>query len=271
MLEENKQEKKDIVLKTDFFTERFKEKELNAFNSGKKLTFVFSILTGMLLLLLIYLSLDISNIYHIAVKNNHYLSEKDIIALSGLKPNNKFYFFLPSSIESKISESTFIDSCKVERKDGNLVVIQVEEKKIIGYTFKEDKNVFIFDDDSRVDVSKENLYIISKVPLISGFSDEEIILLEKNLVDCDYQILNEVSDIINYPSLKYQNVEIIMRDGNYIFTSPYGLKVLNKYYSIEGSYKQDKQICYYYEDISGNAYTSACPWNIENSEPKEAE
>lgn len=271
MLEDNKQEKKDIVLKTDFFTERFKEKELITFNKGKKITFLFAIISGFLLITLIYLSSDISNIYHISVMNNHYLNKEDIISLSGLKLDDKYYMFLPSSIETKINESDFIESCKVERKNKNLVVITVNEKKIIGYSFKEDKNIFVFEDDSKTEVNKDNLYVIAKVPLISGFSDEEIVLLEKNLSECDYSILNEVSDIINYPSLKYQNVEIIMRDGNYIFTSPYGLKVLNKYYSIEGSYKQDKQICYYYEDISGNAYTSACPWNIPNEEIKEAE
>lgn len=252
--------KKDIVVKTDFFIDRVKNRRIANFIKGKKITFVVGILLGFLLVLTVYLSLDISNIYHINVKGNYYLSDEEIIDLTNLNTNKKFYLFTNKSIENKVSKSDFINECKVEKLNGNLVLITVKEKKIVGYTYTSDKNVFVLEDNETIDITKDNIHIINKVPLISGFNEEELILLEKNLSKCDEKIINEISDIVNYPKLKYQSVELIMRDGNYIFTSYYGLDILNKYYSIESSYSQNKKTCYYFEDISGNAYSSACPW-----------
>ena len=132
-----------------------------------------------------------------------------------------------------------------------------------------DHGFFILEDGNRIEMTNDNIHIISNVPLISGFNDEELSLIAKNFADCDYLIINEISEIHKYPELKYQDVELVMRDGNYIFTSVYGLNILNHYYDIESSYMSVENSCYYFEDISGNAYTSACPWvpKVEEVKP----
>ena len=112
------------------------------------------------------------------------------------------------------------------------------------------------------------MYLITMAPIIEGFQKDDLILLEKNLAKCEPQIINEISEIHFFPEIKYQNVELIMRDGNYIFSSAYGLEILAHYHDIVSSYVQDAKSCYYFEDISGNAYTSACPWQKQEEENK---
>ena len=131
--------------------------------------------------------------------------------------------------------------------------------------------VLVLETDERIPLNGDNLYLITKVPFLEGCTIEDVILIEKNMADCDYRIINEISEIHFYPQLKYQNLELIMRDGNYIFTSPYGLKILNHYFDMRSSHSSAEEGCYYFEDISGNAYTSACPWEESEETIQEEE
>ena len=218
-----------------------------------------------------YFLSDISNVKTIEVSGNVYIKDEDIIALSELSNDSKYLLSFTNSIEDKITSHELIKSCTVEKLEDRLLKINVVEKKIIGYAYENNENVLILDDDSRMALDKSNLYLIEKVPLIEGFSKEDIVLIIKELDDVDYKMINEISEIHCFPVLKYQNVELIMRDGNYIFTSAYGLNLLNKYYDIDSSVSTQRNNCYYFEDISGNAYMSACPWEkvIEEEKAKE--
>ena len=207
-----------------------------------------------------YFISDISNVKTIEVKGNIYIKDEDIIELSEISNDSKYLLSIPSTIENKIVSHSLIKYCEVEKLEDCLIRINVVEKKIIGYAYENNENVLILDDDSRMPLDKSNLYLIEKVPLIEGFSKEDIVLIIKELDDVDYKMINEISEIHFFPALKYQNVEMIMRDGNYVFTSAYGLNLLNKYYDIDSSVSTQRNNCYYFEDISGNAYMSACPW-----------
>ena len=202
------------------------------------------------------------------MEGNRYLRQEDIIERSGLSLQDRFVLTIPSLIEKRILEDPLIADCKVRRLDGRLVSIRITEKKIIGYLLEEGQSVLLLDTDERIPIEKDNLYLIGKAPIIEGFGNEDLLLLEKNFAQCDDQIINEISEIHNYPLLKYQYVELVMRDGNFIFTSPYGLYMLNHYFDIESSYIREDQRCYYFEDISGNAYTSACPWEPKEEKPE---
>ena len=254
------EEKKKILDTNDFLNRRRQNKIISEKEKNKRRYLILSVFLSLLIIASIYFLSKQSNIYRIVVEGNNYLSEKDILDLSGITTDNKFLFTIPMSIEKKVETNPIIKDCDVRLLDGRLVKIVVEEKKLIGYTYENNQSVLVCDDDERIELDKKNLYIINKVPLIEGFTSEELILLEKELDSCDYSIINEISEIHYYPELKYQYVQVIMRDGNYIFTSPYGLKLLNKYYDMESSYARSDFNCYYFEDISGNAYTSACPW-----------
>lgn len=263
-------EKKKILENNDFLNERKNAKILSKYDKAKRRNLILSVLIGLIIIGTLYLVLDVSNIKGISIDGNIYLKSEDIINLSGITTENKYIFTSPSKVEENVKTNPLIDTCNVEKLDNQTIQITVCEKKPIGYTFEENENVLILSDDSRLKLTKANLYLIEKVPLIEGFNKDKLILIEKNLVDVDYKMINEISEMHYFPALKFQDHEIIMRDGNYIFTSVYGLNLLNRYYDVVSSYDSSGFKCYYIEDISGNAYTSACPWQpVEEEEKKD--
>ena len=252
----------NLLHKNVLFNLRKRKKEQSRYDKARQRVFVVSIILGLFIIGLIYFLSDISSIYRITVQGNKYLKDEDILKMSELSNDDKYLLILPLTVENRIKENPLINNCEVKRLDNRLVQINVEEKKAIAYMENKDGYELILQDNERIMLDKDS-YLINYVPLISGFKDDEIILIENNLESCDYSIINEISEIRSYPDLKYQNVQLIMRDGNNIFTSVYGLKILNHYHNIQSSYVANRQICYYFEDISGNAYSSACPWEIK--------
>lgn len=261
----NKDSKK-ILEKNEFLNERKNVRLLDGFERSKRRLLILSVFVCIAIIAAIYLLTDVSNVKAISVKGNLYLKDEDIVALSELNTDSKYIFVNADTIESRIKTNLMIDECDVVKTDTQTIEISVSEKKAIGYALEGGENVLILSDDSRIILDKNNLYLIQFVPIIEGFSKDELILIEKNLNDVDYKMINEISEIHKYPLLKFQDHELIMRDGNYIFTSVYGLNRVKRYYEMVNSFANESNTCYYIEDISGNAYTSACPW-----EPKPIE
>ena len=253
-------DKKKILEKNTFLNERKNAKILSKYDKAKRRNLILSVFICLIIIGTLYLVFDVSNIKGIRIENNIYLKNEDILKLSGISTNDKYIFTNSKKVENSILTNPLIEKCSVKKMDDQTIKISIKEKKIIGYSFEDNENVLILDDDSRLILNKDNLYLIENAPIIEGFSKDKVILIEKNLVDIDYKMINEISEIHYYPQLKFQDHEIIMRDGNYVFTSVYGLKLLSKYYNVVSSYDSQGYKCYYIEDISGNFLTYACPW-----------
>jgi len=255
------EEKKQIIDSAQFFKER-KNARINAkFVKGKNRFFVLSVFLSMLIIGLIYFALDVSNIYTITVTGNINLKAEDIIEISGLSEDSKYILTIFKNTAKKVKSNPVIESCSINLLDGNVVNIHVVEKTLIGYTYEGLNYELVLDNDERITIENNNLYLINGLPFIYGFDTDKLISLEKQLCNLKYSLLDEISEIRYYPDLKYQYVEVIMRDGNYIFSSIEGLTLLNKYYDIKSGYGLNKNCCFYFEDISGNCYISSCPWN----------
>ena len=254
------EEKQEILEKNTFLNDRKIAKENDKLKKVKRKYLILSVFLCIVIISAIYLASSISNVKGIIVEGNLYLTSENVIEDSNLKLENKFVFVSTNGVANNLLKNPLIEKCEVVKQEDQTIKIVVKEKKIIGYAFEEGNNVLILSDNSRVNIDKSNLYLIGFVPLIEGFSSDQIILIEKNLVDVDYRMINEISEIHYYRDQKFLDHEVIMRDGNYVFTSVYGLNLLNSYYSMVTSSESDKKNCYYIEDISGNAYMSACPW-----------
>ena len=253
-------DKEKLLQKNTLFTIRRNQRQTSAYEKARNTYFVLSILLCLFLIAGIYFISGASNIYRIAVTGEHYLKKEDIIELSGLSRNSKYLLAIPMQIENRIKKDPMIKDVKVRRLEGRLVQIEVEEKKVIGYTPENGLNVLLLEDGEKVGIGKERMYLIAYGPFIEGFDEEGKNKLCKQLAKCESKIIEQISEIHHFPQLKYQDVEVIMRDGNYVFTSVYGMEILNHYFDMESSIVTSKNHCYYFEDISGNAYTSACPW-----------
>ncbi|MBQ0036161.1 MAG: FtsQ-type POTRA domain-containing protein [Firmicutes bacterium] len=265
MLDE--QEKK-MIDNIPFVHERKQQKDNYQFNKIKRRYFILSIFLSLAVIAAVYLLSNRSNVFSISVNGNYYLSDDDIISTSELSTSSKYLFVFPSIVEKRILSNPLVEECEVSLLDNNLVSIDIREKKIVGYIFEDSNYQILTIDNDKIELTTDNAYLINKIPLIEGFIEDDLILIEKQMENLDSDLINEVSEIHYYAPLKYQYVEVIMRDGNYIFTSPYGLDILNKYYDMESSYGMSKDSCFYFEDISGNAYVSNCPWEKEVEEVK---
>jgi len=255
------EDKKEILSKNIFLNNRKKARFLDRYEKSKRFIFFIGIILGFGLIVFTYLISDASKIYSISVEGNYYLSDEDIIEYSKLNSDNIYLFINNSRIEKQILNSNnLLSNCKLEKLDNNLIKINISEKKIVGYGYDENEDCLFLENGETIKLDSSNINLIAFVPMIEGFSKEDLILVNNNLAKLDSELINEISEIHYYPDLKYQNVEVIMRDGNYVFTNVYGLKILNNYYDIESSIDMNENRCFYFEDISGNAYTMACPW-----------
>ena len=242
---------------------------MTAYEKARRFYFVLSIVLSLLLIGGVYFISGASSVYRIAVEGNRYLKDEDIIELSGLSDKSKYLLLIPMNVQRKIESDPLIESAKVERLDGRLVRISVKEKKILGYAPENGLNVLILENGEKMGIGKKNMYLISCGPYIEGFDEEGMNSLIHQMSKCEAKVIEQISEIHRFPQLKYQDVEIIMRDGNYVFTSVYGIELLEHYFDIQSSYASSKNSWYYFEDISGNAYTSACPWEKTEEEVKQ--
>ena len=182
----------------------------------------------------------INNIY---IVNNKYLSDQEIIDISGIRNYPSFILTTSFSIKNKLMKNSLISDVKVTKKIGNVIEINVEEFEPL----------FIYD---------------NKILLSSG-----------NTVDGDYNlpvIKNKINnDILDKLISKYQNVEneirlliseieyvpndidkerflITMNDGNYVYITLYKINSLNEYVKIVSSLNTNKNGILYLD--SGNYF-----------------
>jgi cell division protein FtsQ len=263
-------DKENLLQKNKLFNIRKDRKKKTAYEKARSFYFVLAIILSLAIIAATYFLSSVSNVYRISVDGNIYLKDEDIIQMSGLSEKSKYLLVMPFQVREKIKKNELIEDAKVERLEGRLVKISVKEKKIVGYAPENGLNVLIIDNGEKIGIGKDQMYLIASGPIIEGFDEEGLVTLAKQLNKCDSKIIKEISEIHRYPELKYQDVELVMRDGNYVFTSVYGINILEHYFDIESSYVSSGKSCYYFEDISGNAYISACPWEpVKEEEKKE--
>ena len=182
----------------------------------------------------------INNIY---IVNNKYLSDQEIIDISGIRNYPSFILTTSFSIKNKLMKNSLINDVKVTKKIGNVIEINVEEYEPL----------FVYD---------------NKILLSSG-----------NTVDGDYNlpvIKNKINDdVLDKLISKYQNVEneirlliseieyvpndidkerflITMNDGNYVYITLYKINSLNEYVKIVSSLNTNKNGILYLD--SGNYF-----------------
>lgn len=262
-MDDNKQE----ILDKNYVLNKFKDaRKKDKFSKDKTLSFVFAIIFGLIVLAFIYFVSPYSKTYTVTVNGNNYLKEEIIIEEANLSD----YFLLtnPKSVIKRLEKNPLIDKANVNMLDGNIVAISVEEVKAIGYVYEDDTNKLVLINDERIEINKDNLYLINKVPLIEGFNKDELLKIEKGFNKIDYSLINEISEVHRYPiSYDEEQMELVMRDGNFVFISSSDLDLLEYYYSISSSVDKTKgHVCVYMDGFTRSGRISACPWQIDNNE-----
>lgn len=266
MLEEERQ---DILNKNYYINKRKNARLKTRFLASKHRTFLLGIVLGLLSVLLIYYLLPISDIFTINVDNNHYFDDEYYIDLSGIDTDDKYYFVSLFKAKKALKQDAIVENVSIKRDNFNTIDIIVDEKVAIGYTYEYDEPKIIFTDGTVIPFEDKYVDLISKLAYIEGFEEEYLLSITKYFKDIDYEMLNEISEIHRYPfTYDDQMMEIIMRDGSYVYVSRFGLSLLNSYYTIKSGIKNDSEhVCIFLDEVTNSGYTSECPfWNSTNND-----
>lgn len=259
-------DEKKIVNDNYLINKHKNKKRKKVFKAIKNFCFLCGIILGLIVLICLYFVSDYSKIYHISVHGNIYLKDKDIIKISGIDSDDRFILLIPNIIESRLNNSPYIENAKVEKLDGNLIKITVNEYKQVAYFYENYETKLLLINNDRISLNEDNLYLINNVPLLEGYVSEQIDNILRGFKQIDYSVINEISEIHRYPFSYDENMlEVIMKDGNFCFLSWTGLSMLNDYYKINSAFdKSQGNVCIYLDELTKSGYASSCPWQDTN-------
>ena len=256
------EEKKENILEDNYYLKKRKKDRLKTrFLAIKNRLFILGIVFGILITAVLYLMLPSSEVYKVVVKGNEYLKDDYYINLSKIKDGDKFLLVNLNKVKNQISSSSIVDSVTVKRNNYNLIEINVKEKEIIGYTYEVEPKILL-SDGSTINLENDYLNVIASVPLIEGYDEEGLKLIAIGFKKLDQKMIGEISEIHRYPFSYDENMlEVIMRDGNYLYLSYYSLSMLNEYYTIaSGITVTEDKACIFLDEMTNSGYTSECPY-----------
>lgn len=266
-------EKKDDILKSNYLLRKRQSIKAKKRSLGtKNRLFVVAVILAIFILAVIYIVSPFSKVYRVTVYGNTYLSDEHYRKLSGISDSSLYYLSLDGTIEKRIKEDPLVESVEVKHSDHRIISIEVKEKKIIAYIY-DDQPYLIDADGEAIPMTSEYYDLISLVPIIEGYSRDEIKEIARGFKNVDDEMIYEISEIHKYPfSYDDRMMEVIMRSGNYVYVSYYGLTLLNNYHSIEASLDaKEDHVCIYLDEVTNSGYTSECPYWKEDTEKQEPE
>lgn len=194
------------------------------------------LIVAFLLILIIYKisKINITNIY---ISGNNYLSDQEIIDISGLKDYPNSINNMTYKIKKRLEKNNYIISAKVEKKGLKKVYINIKENYPLFYYLPESKTVLY--DGTKVKDKLSVPTIINKIP--NKIYDKLLEKLEKT----DKDILYRMSEIEYKPNdVDNERFFILMNDGNYVYLTVYKFLKINKYVDIIKSFENKKGILY---------------------------
>lgn len=257
MLEKKSEE---ILGQNDYLNKRKMARKHIKFNKDKKAVFFLAFLFSIIVLIIIYFISPFSDVYKVVIKGNYYLKTNDVIKMADV--NNEYLLNIPSNIQNNLETSPLIKEAIVSLENNKIISIEIVEEKMVGYIFEDEKLYILMINDEKEEVNDENIYLIDNVPLIEGYTKEELKEIERGFENTSIEVIKQISEIHKYPvSYDDKQMEVIMKDGNYCFMSYLGLSLLENYYAVSSSIDKTKgHACIYFDEFTNSAYTSICPW-----------
>ncbi len=242
------------------------ERDNTSFLKSQPVIFICAVILAIGIMIAAYFMSSASMVQSISVTGCNYLSRTYVQMISGVTLNSRYYTTLPTTVANKLKNDPMISNARVEMRNSNVIELVIEERQPVGYRYEDDTAYIIMSDGSKTELTSDYMSIISRVPYIVGFTDDnQTHLLTKALGELNQTMIEEIAQINQY-SLNYddQALEIQMRDGTYFFASYYNLDALNNYHELY-SKMTEKGNCLYATE-GQVVYYSACPWNEVQTE-----
>ena len=179
---------------------------------------------------------------NIVVKGTTYLKDDYIIDLAKVKDYPPFILYNSPAYNKKVAKSKYIDSCKIKKKWGYILEINVKENKPLFYNINKDKYVF----DNEEEVPLEDISNNFRVPrLLNYVPDKKYKRYIKEMGKIKEDILSKISDIEYQPN-EYDKDRFLlyMDDGNMVFLTLTKFKTINQYNNVLSQLDNHKGILY---------------------------
>ena len=182
-----------------------------------------------------YFSTD-SHVKVLSCKNNYYLSDSEVYDLANVSTKTRI-FLMPSIIlEKRVEKMPFVQSCDVSKKNRKLT-FNVQEKLIVGYYVKDNKNYALCQNGSSIEIDEQYLNMIVHFPLLSNFNAKQRKQLceqfQKHRKVLTRELIEKFAEIVPYKTSYDKNMfKITMQDGNIVYTNLKSIKMLSKYQSV---------------------------------------
>ena len=199
----------------------------------KSLIIFFCSLLLIFISIFIILNIHISNIY---IKNNHYLSDEEVISIAKLKEYPTIIDANTISIKNNLEKNLYIKKAKVYKKGFlNQVYIEIEENYPL---FMYQDKIYIYN----LKTTKDNKI----VPIVTNEIPDEIFddfVKSMRLVNID--ILERISEI-KYDSngIDKERFKLTMNDGIYVYLTLLKFEKINNYDKIVSTLGDKKGILY---------------------------
>jgi len=208
----------------------------------KKRVKIKNIIIALILMIIIgslvyfILNTRIKNIY---VSGNAYLSEQEILDLSGIRDYPKRIKINKDSIKKNLINNPMIDDVSVKITLTNKVYINIKESKPL--FFDDYKKKYLLSNANYVD----NLDIVGLPILISNLDEDVLSRFVKAFNKVDNDVLNKISEVsYTKTDLDKDRFLLYMNDHIYVYITLTKIENLNKYNEIVKELDGKKGILY---------------------------
>ena len=186
-------------------------------------------------------------IYEAPIKNyiitgTTYLKDDYILELGNLKNYPKFLFLNREQVSKKITKSEYIEDCKIKKKWGFILELDITENRPLIYDMNQEKYVL---EHNRV-VEKNEISKSFRVPrLLNYVPDTKFEKFVKGMTNVKQDTLSKISDIEYQPNdYDKDRFLLYMDDGNMVYLTLTKFKMINQYNNVLSQLEGHKGILY---------------------------
>lgn len=251
----------DLVFKQKLEKQEKIKKAKRKRRNRKIITFLIIITVGV-----IYFNSDFSKPKAVIISGNNILSKDEVLDVAKVSDDSRLIMAQPFLIKRNLKSHPFVKNSSVSTSYFKRTIqIHIDELEIFAYRYKDDETYMILNDGSSEVLSSDLYQYLKDLIYITGFSeDEDQIRLAKSFAEVEESITSQISEI-HQTSVSYDDklLEILMNDGNKVYTSFQTVERLNYYFDIIMGLKASNS-CIYIDELSGEAYSQNCSQNQES-------
>lgn len=204
------------------------------------LHFIIFVLILILLGLFIYIMVN-SKTKNILIKNNHYLSDEEIITLAKIEDYPPFYLTTSHDIKKRLKKNPFIKEVSVKKRFYHVLTLDISENKPL-FFYEADKKV-VLESEEEVEIeSREPLRIPRVMNYIPNTKYKSLV---KNIKKIDEDILGKISEMTYVPN-EYDKDRFLlyMDDDNSVYLTLTKFKMINYYNKVLQQLEGKKGVLY---------------------------